>query len=211
MVRCNIGQSHNTFQLDIFCFTGRIWTHKLSGILCHHLWCHRHVWWLVTILGEAYLLFCFLFLFFGSRFSYWQIVYFVLWTVWAWHIRVSSKSFRVKATCAAKFSTSNRGEAKSLHNHVEILGCSLDFLRMHQSSQGWHNSCIVTTQCPAVFYEQRGWWKKKPLIVVTRLAEEKRKLLVLYQAFLHIRRDCCFYWSKKCMCNWSMQWSPLFV
>jgi hypothetical protein len=30
--------------------------------------------------------------------------------------------------------------------------------------------------------------EKKPIIVVTRLAEEKRKLLVLYQAFLHIRR-----------------------
>lgn len=60
MVRCNIGQSHNTFQLDIFCFTRRIWTHRLSGILCHRWWCHRHVWWLVTVLGEAYLLFWFL-------------------------------------------------------------------------------------------------------------------------------------------------------
>ncbi len=184
MVRCNIGQSHNTFQLDIFCFTGRIWTHKLSGILCHHLWCHRHVWWLVTILGEAYLLFCFLFLFFGSRFSYWQIVYFVLWTVWAWHIRVSSKSFRVKATCAAKLSTSNRGEAKSLHNHVEILGCSLDFLRMHQSSQGWHNSCICNDTVPSSFLWTERMVEKKTPHCCDKVSRREEKAIGIVSSFL---------------------------
>jgi len=161
---------------------------------------------------SSFLFFVFFF-FFGSRFSYWQIVYFVLWTVWAWHIRVSSKSFRVKAICAAKLSTSNRGEAKSLHNHVEIFGCSLDFLRMHQSSQGWHNSCIVMTKCPAVFYERRGWWKKKTHHCCDKVSRREREsywYCIKLSCTLE-GRDCCFYWSKKCMCKWNMEWSPLFV